>query len=493
MKAEKYYLSIDLGASSGRAMLGIFNGGTLRLQEVHRFENGPTELEDGLHWDADHIFREIRRGIKAGFDRSDGKLESLGVDTWGVDYGLLNTEGKLLHLPYNYRDSRTDGVPEKVYKIVPQERIFDQTGLQFMQINTLYQLMAEAWSEKADLDRADCLLMMADLFNYLLTGQKFSERTLASTSQCFNPRTGEWAFDLLEELHLPRNIFPDIVEAGNCIGTLLPAVAAETGAESTCVVAVGSHDTASAVAATPAKSSNFAYVSLGTWALIGTETISPLIDGKCMQLGFTNEGGVMGTNRLLKNATGLWIIQECQRNWSEKDADLSFAELAELATAAEPFQAFIDTDAKEFSAPCDMPAVIRAYCEAIGQKIPQDKGSIVRVVLESLALKVHSILQDLEYLTGSPIGELHVVGGGTQNKLLCQFIANASGRRVSAGPIEATAIGNIIMQMVALEDLDTVEDGRALVRRSFPLDSYTPLDHDSWRQAAVQMKKRLSD
>lgn len=491
MDAEKYYLAIDLGASSGRAILGIYNGGTLKLQEVHRFENGPTEMQDGLHWDTDHIMSEIKRGIRVAFDRSRGRLQSMGVDTWGVDYGLLDAAGRLVHPPFNYRDSRTDGVPEKVYDILPQDRIFARTGLQFMQINTLYQLMADAWSDDSPLDRADCMLMMADLFNYMLTGRKVSEKTLASTSQCFNPRTGEWAFDILEELGLPKRIFPEIIEAGNRIGPLLPPLVDETGAEGVSVVAVGAHDTASAVAATPAKGSGFAYVSLGTWALIGTETTSPVIDDKCMRLAFTNEGGVMGTNRLLKNATGLWIVQECQRNWSESGADISFAELAELASAAEPFQAFIDTDANDFAAPCDMPAIIRSYCESTGQKIPQDKGSIVRIVLESLALKINSVLKDLEELSGAPIGALHVVGGGTQNTLLCQFIANAIGRVVFSGPVEATAIGNIVMQMVALEDIDTVEDGRALVRRSFPIESYTPENSDVWQSAGARFSDML--
>lgn len=480
--AEKAYLAIDLGASSGRAILGRFNGGNLELEEVHRFGNGPVEENDGLHWDAEYLFSEVKRGIAKASEVAGDALVSLGVDTWGVDYGLLDSEGNLLEKPFNYRDPRTEGIPEKTFEIVPRDEIFRNTGLQFMRINTLFQLMAEIFAQSGKLDNADTLLMTADLFNYWLTGSKLSEHTLASTSQCFNPSTGGWAVEMLERLGIPTDIFPEIIESGRAIGGLKESIAAETGAENVEVIAVGSHDTASAVVATPARGSNFAYLSSGTWSLLGTELTAPILSEECLASNFTNEGGVLGTIRLLKNATGLWIVQECQRVWKESGEDLGFATLAEMARDAEPFAAVIDPDAPEFQLPGDMPGKLSEFCRRTGQNIPKDKASVVRTVLESLALKSRSILENVEYLADTKMGVLHIVGGGSKNKTLNQFIADAIGRKVVAGPAEATAIGNVIMQMIAKDDLQSVEEGRALVRRSFEMEEYSPRTELDWSQ-----------
>ncbi len=489
MLEEKTYIAIDLGASNGRAMLGRFNGTTLVLEEVHRFPNGPVEEEDGLHWDAEGLFNEIKIGIGKAVAVAGDSVSSVGVDSWGVDYGLLGVDGKLIENPFNYRDSRTDGVPEEAFKRVSRDTIFEKTGIQFMQINTLYQLMSDVLAENGKLERADCLLMMADLFNYMLTGKKRNERTLASTSQCFNPKTGTWAVDITDKLGIPSKIFPDIVEAGSILGKLLPEIAVETGAENLSVIAVASHDTASAVVATPAEGEDFAYLSSGTWALLGTELSEPIISTDCLRSNFTNESGAFGTIRLLRNATGLWVLQECRRVWNEAGANLSFDKIDSLIDAAEPFVALIDPDAADFQSPGDMPARIREYCRRTGQNVPDDKGVIARIALESLALKCRFALEQVEELAGIDAGTLHVVGGGTKNKLLNQFVSNAIGRRVVAGPTEATALGNVIVQMVALGDLQSVEEGRALIRRSFDMETYEPVGGDAWDAACERLKK----
>lgn len=491
MSEQKSYIAIDLGASSGRAILGRFNGGVLEIEEVHRFENGPVEKSDGYHWDVERLFSEIKTGIAKAIAAGAGTVSSVGVDSWGVDYGLLDADGSLLREPFSYRDPRTDGMMEKAFSALTREEIFADTGIQFMQINTLYQLLAEIESDDGALDSADSLLLMADLFNYLLTGKLAGEHTLASTSQCFNPSTGTWAVDMAGKLGIPAAIFPEVVEAGSVLADLKPEIAAEVGAEGLPVVAVAAHDTASAVAATPAKSGNFAYMSLGTWSLLGTELSAPVLSDVCLDHNFTNEGGVFGTIRLLKNATGLWIIQECRRVWAEAGEEFSFAELAGMAAEAEPFTAFIDPDADLFQSPGDMPERIRQFCRDTKQSVPDDKAAIVRIALESLALKSRCNIERLEDVCGSHMGVLHVVGGGIQNKLLVQMIADAIGRQVVAGPVEATALGNIMLQMIALEDLQTVEEGRAMIRRSIELETYDPAQGKLWSDAYDRMLRLI--
>jgi rhamnulokinase len=477
------FLALDLGAESGRAMIGRFDGDRLALEEVHRFANGPVRLLDSLHWDALRLFGELKQGLARAVHERGLRLASLGLDTWGVDFALLDRRGELLGNPYHYRDARTQGMLEKAFRRVPREEIFQETGIQFMQINTLYQLLAMALADSPLLAAADTLLMMPDLLNYWLTGQQVSERTIASTSQCLNPETGGWAAALVERLGVPARIFPPIVEPGSVLGSLWPAVAEETGAGALAVVAPGCHDTACAVAAVPAETARYAYLSSGTWSLMGAEVQHPVITAKSREYNFTNEGGVCGTIRLLKNITGLWLIQECRRAWQAEGRDLSYQDITRLAEAAPPFSAFLDTDAGDFLAPGDMPRRIADYCARGGQAAPRDAGAIARVVLESLALKYRWTLEKLEELLGYRADALHIVGGGSQNELLNRFTADAIGRPLVAGPVEATAIGNVMMQMLAVGEIGSLEEGRDVVRRSFEARAYAPRDTGAWDAA----------
>jgi rhamnulokinase len=425
-----------------------------------------------LYWNVLNLFGEIKHGLAKAAGERDGQVASLGLDAWGVDYALLDRAGHLIGNPHHYRDSRTDGILDQAFAIVPREEIFEQTGIQFMQINSLYQLLAMSLSRSPKLEVASTFLMMPDLFNYWLTGHRVCEYTDASTSQCYDPRRGMWAYPLLEKLNLPRHIFPEIVQPGTDLGYLMPAVAEELGiSNSISVIAPGCHDTASAVAAVPmdeGAEANSAYISSGTWSLVGVEMDAPVINAQSLAYNFTNEGGVQNTIRLLKNVTGLWVVPECRRTWAHQGEALSYAELTHLAGQAAPFSAMIDSDDPSYLAPGDMPARIREYCQRTGQTPPDDNGAFVRCALESLALKYRWVIDKAEELIGRPITTLHIVGGGTQNRLLNQFAANATGRPVITGPVEATAIGNILLQMLALGQIGSLAEGRALVRKSFP-------------------------
>ena len=376
------YLALDLGASGGRAIIGRFDGERLALEEVHRFANGPVQLPNAygssLYWDALRLFGEVKEGLTqavacCGGDPAtgSGRLISLGLDTWGVDYGLLDRDGVLLGNPYHYRDSRTDGMLEEAFRRVPREEIFAATGIQFMRLNTLYQLLAMVVRDDPILKAAETLLFTPDLLNYWLTGRVVSERSIASTSQCLDPFSGDWAKALLARLGIPAGIFPPIVPPGTVLGDLLPHVAAETGARGLTVVAPGCHDTASAVAAVPAEGEDYAYLSSGTWSLMGVESAQPVVNARSLALNVTNEGGVCDTIRLLKNITGLWVIQECRRTWMQEGVRLSWDEIVGLAAAAPAFTALIDVDAADFTPPGDMPARIRAYCERTGSPCPR--------------------------------------------------------------------------------------------------------------------------
>ena len=477
------FLAFDLGAASGRAVRGRFDGERLVLEEVHRFPNGPVRVPDGLHWDILRLYSELKHGLAKAAGERGAELVSLGLDTWGVSFALLDKQGALLGNPYHYRDARTDGMLEQAFGRVPKEEIFEQTGIQFLQINTLYQLLSMVIQESPLLSVADTLLMTPDLFNYWFTGQKVSERTIASTSQCFNPNTGYWATALIEAMGIPSQIFPEIVQPGAVLGEITPAVADETGARGVSVVAPGCHDTACAVAAVPTESDRYAYLSSGTWSIVGAEVNNPVITAKSLAFNFTNEGGVCDTIRLLSNMTGLWLIQECRRAWAAEGQVLSYDDITRLAEAAPPFGALIDTDAGEFLSPGDMPARIREYCLSTGQNPPEGKGSIVRTILESLALKYRWTFEKLEELLEQRLEPLHIVGGGSQNELLNQFTADAVGRPVLTGPVEATATGNVLMQMLALGHIASLEEGRDVVRRSFEMRSYMPHKSSVWDDA----------
>lgn len=481
------FLAIDLGAESGRAMLGRLQGGRLALEEVHRFSNGPVRLPDGLHWDALRLFSEIKAGIALGARAAGAEgLHALGIDTWGVDYALLDGQGALLGNPYHYRDARTDGMLERAFRQVGREAIFEATGIQFMQINTLYQLLAER-ERGAILPAARTLLTMPDLFNYWLTGQKVAEFSNATTTQCFDPRQGDWARGLLDELGLPVGIFPRVVPPGTVLGALLPQVAEELNLASTggrpVVIAPACHDTGSAVAAVPACNADFAYISSGTWSLMGAELREPVITPQALAGNFTNEGGVGGTFRFLRNITGLWLVQECRRAWAAQGEAYSYDELTDLAAQAAPLRALIDPDAPEFLKPGDYPRLMQAYCRRTSQPVPETVGQVVRCALESLALKYRQTFEQLEVVLGRRLEPVHIVGGGSRNRLLNQFTADALGRRVTAGPVEATAIGNILAQAVALGQLDSHALARRVVRESFEVAEFAPGDGTAWDEA----------
>jgi len=492
MAKDGKFLAFDLGAESGRALLGIIKSGRLELHEIHRFPNGPVTVLGGMHWDVLKQFQDIKQGLKLALQEADGKLDGIGVDTWGVDYGLLGEDGELLGIPYHYRDSRTDGVPDEVFKIVPWEEIFERTGIQLMQLNTLYQLYAMVKSDSTALKNASTLLMMPDLFNYWLTGEKVSEFTIATTSQCYDPRRGDWAVEMLDRLGIPTHIFPKIVPPGTTVGNLHKSLTAELGGgQGIPVIAPGCHDTASAVASVPAVGTNHAYLSSGTWSLMGVELKEPFINEKSRSKNFTNEGGVAGTFRFLRNIMGLWIVQECRRTWLNAGEDVSYAELTEMARECEGFVSIIDPDASVFLSPGDMPERIKEFCRNTGQKVPETKGEIIRCALDSLALRYRATIENLDEMLGKRHDPIHIVGGGTQNTLLSQLTADVTGRTVIAGPVEATAIGNVLVQAMGSGHVASLDELREIVRNSFELKTYYPQSSSDAENAYTAFRQMI--
>lgn len=480
-----HHLAIDIGASSGRAVLGTFADGRLSLRELHRFPNTPITLESGLHWDADKLFADIKHGLKLC---AQSPLSSLAIDTWGVNYALLDHNNQPLTPPHHYRDPRTRGLIDAATRIVPRDRIYQRTGIQFMELNTLYQLLADQRAPHNPLANTKQLLFTPDLLNFWLTGIARTEVTIASTSQLFDTQSLTWADDLITALGLPRHIFPAVAKPGTILGPLSPEIAAECGVGPVPVISVGSHDTASAVAAVPASSDgDWAYISSGTWSLVGRELRAPIRTPQALAANFTNECGIEGTIRFHKNITGLWLLQECQRVWRERGHDFAAAELIDLATAAAPFQSLIDPDHPTFAEFGDMPQRIGDYCKTTNQPIPTTQGTLTRCILESLALKTRYVIDTLESLT-SPIRTIHIVGGGTQNPLLCQFTADATSRPVLAGPIEATAAGNIMTQALAQRAVTSLSDIRTVIANSFPPTRYEPRDTTSWTLALARFR-----
>ncbi len=490
MSETASYIAVDLGAESGRVMLGTIAGGKLHLEEMHRFGNGPVETDGSLRWDFDRLLSEIKTGIGLAAKKADGTPLGIGVDTWGVDFGLIGADGQLIEAPYHYRDSRTNGMMDKAFELMPKRDVYQNTGIQFMQLNSVYQVLSMRLADSPALAKAKKLIFMADLLSYFLCGKAFGEYTLASTSQMMDMATGQWSRAIFDKLGLPMGIMPEIVMPGTVVGPLTDEVAGEIGCEKIPVIAVGSHDTASAVLGVPGTGSNWAYLSSGTWSLMGVELPKAIIDDKTFEYGFTNEGGVQNTIRLLKNIMGLWLVQECKRQWQRDGQDLSYGELTEMASKAKPFFGHVDCDCSDFLAPGDMPTRINEYLSRTGQQTTDDKGQMVRLILESLALKYRSTLEAIEDVTGERIDVLHIVGGGIQNELLCQFAANATGKRIVTGPIEATASGNILMQAVATGRLRSIEEARDIVRQSFDLKEYQPQDASLWTQKYEQYTKR---
>jgi rhamnulokinase len=475
------YLAFDLGAESGRATLGSIDAQRLTLEELHRFPNTPVRVLSALHWDVLRLWQEIRRGLTIAGRERRIHLDGVGVDTWGVDFALVGQDGNLIENPRHYRDARTSGMLEAVFAVVPRWEVFAHTGIQFMQINTLYQLYAMRLAGSRALACARTLLMTPDLFNYWLTGVAKSEVTIASTSQFYNPRLQRWAFELFDRLLLPKTILADIVQPGTRLGPVLAEVSESCGLGATNVYATGCHDTASAVAAVPATGDSWCYISSGTWSLMGVELNAPVIDERTLALNLTNEVGAGGKARMLKNIAGLWLLQECRRAWAMAGQEYSYEQLASMAGEASPFSAVLDPDA--FLEPGDMPAKIAAYCQSSGQRPPDAVGAIARVILESLALRYRGVLESVEKLLDRKLEVIHIVGGGSRNRVLNQFVADATNRIVVAGPSEATVMGNILIQAIGAGELAGLREAREIVKRSVVLETFTPKRTADWDRA----------
>ncbi len=476
-------LAFDYGASSGRAIAGIYDGHSLRLEEIHRFANEPVMVNRSLNWDILRLYHEMKQGIGKCIKSRYNAIASIGIDTWGVDFGLLDYSGNLLGNPYHYRDTNTEGILGEAFKIVPSEEIYRQTGIQFMEFNTLFQLLSMKLKNVSILEKAETLLFFPDLLRYFLTGEKSTEYTIASTSQMLDAQKGDWAMDLIKRFGIPTGILTEIVDAGTVAGKLSERVAEELGTGHIPVVAAAEHDTASAVVSVPALQGKYAYLSSGTWSLLGVEVPSPVINEASFKLNYTNEGGFGRKTRLLKNIMGLWIYQECKREWDKSGEPVSFDELEAGTANAEPYAALIDADDISFMRPGRMTAKIQDYCVRTGQKPPESKPAVVRCILESLAFKYRMALEGLEGIMGYKLPVLHIVGGGCKNTTLSQFTANAINRPVIAGPVEATTTGNLIMQLIALREIGNLNDGRELVRRSFQVVEYIPVDTSAWDDA----------
>jgi rhamnulokinase len=483
------FLAVDLGAASGRVMLGRWDAGRFELQELHRFANQPVHVLGSMHWDALRLWSEIKIGMARYAANFDAPLAGIGVDTWGVDFALLDRAGRLIGNPITYRDPRTDGMIERVFESVPRRQIFARTGIQVMPINTLYQLASMAGDPW--LHAAGTLLLMPDLFHYWLAGVKAVEYTNATTTQMLGCRERRWATDLLDQLKLPTHFLPPTVAPGTILGDVLPSVLSETGLRGPVrVIAPGSHDTASAVAAIPGLDASSAYISSGTWSLVGVEIDRPILSDAALELNITNEGGVADTIRLLKNVAGLWLVQESQRQWQREGAAYDWEALLALASQATPFQSLVDPDAAEFLHAGDMPARIRGFCARTGQPAPESVGAVVRCCLESLALKYRWVIEAIERVAGLSIATIRVVGGGSQNRLLCQFTADACRRTVVTGPVEATALGNVMIQAIATGYLPDIVAGRRAVGASIEQSVFAPGATESW-QAAFERFERL--
>ncbi len=478
--AQKPFLAIDLGAESGRAVLAHVRSGLLTTEEVHRFPNEPVEYAGSLHWDVPRLWFEVRRALSC---LAEVELSGIGVDAWGVDYALLGERGELLQNPYHYRDRRTDGVMEQVFAEISKEEIYSETGIQFMPINTLFQLVAAKRRTPSLFEAARTLLTIPDLFHYWLTGIAACEFTNATTTQMVNARKRTWAHGLMEKLHLPPDLPAEIIEPGSVIGPLSNGLAPGGPLSRTAVIAPASHDTGSAVAAVVARDGT-AFLSSGTWSLIGAELDAPLVCDESLRLNFTNEGGVCGTTRFLKNVMGLWMLQRCRGSWASRHVAYDYHELMDLAAQEPGFVSLVDPDDASFLHPTDMLAAIDDFCTRTQQPTPVSPGAYVRSILESLAFKYRQVIVDLERLIRQPISQIRVIGGGSKNRLLNQFTADATGRRVLAGPAEATALGNVSMQVLATGAASSLAEVRAMVDRSFPTKIFEPRDTDSWERHA---------
>jgi len=487
MSEIRQILAFDFGASSGRAMLGRFDGRTIELEEIHRFSNDPVQVGPTLYWDVLRLFFEIKQGLVKA--KAKGTIDSLGIDTWGVDFGLIDSSGRLLENPVHYRDARTVGMQEAAFATVPRREVYDRTGIQFMNFNTIFQLLALKTQRPDLLERAEAMLLMPDLFVYLLTGVRQSEYTIASTGALINPCTGGWDDELIARLGLPRQILQPLVLPGTRVGQISDDICQELGIQPIPVMAVGEHDTASAVVAVPATQPDFVYISSGTWSLMGIESQTPVINEQAYDFQFTNEGGFGRTTRFLKNIMGLWLIQESRRQWIREGAEVTFADMEREALACQPFQSLVNPDDARLGVPGDMPSRIREICRETNQHVPESRGEVVRCIYESLALKYRVTKDSIEAMTGRTYPDLHVVGGGTKDGLLSQFTANATGSRVIAGPIEATALGNIAAQLIGQGAIKDLHEARQVIAASTTLKYYEPVDTEDWNLALIRYRQ----
>ena len=489
MTSEKVFIAIDLGAGSGRVIAGRSDLSKLVLEEIHRFDNPGTDLPGGSFWNIIGLYREILEGLRRAVERHGGNIVSIGIDTWGCDFGLIDAGGELLGKPHQYRDSRCEGMAELMHAMIPEADVYTRTGIKTNFYNSSLHLLAEARKKSPALLNASRLLFVPDLLAYWLTGRQAVERTVASTSQLMDPATGEWAWDVIDALGLPRVIFGELVAPGTVLGPIRPEVAEIIGRAGIPVVASASHDTASAVAGIPLPGPGSLWLSSGTWSIMGVETQNAITSPEALAFGFSNELGVNDSIRFLKNIAGLWLIQECKRQWALEGEDLSYHEVAALAGSAEPFTAFIDPDDASFASPGGMPEKIRCFCEKSGQHIPNSKSKILRVAFDSLALRYRIVFDRIRSLTGRDYARLHAGGGGIQNELLCQATANALGIEVIAGPVEATSCGNVITQMIGTGHLPDLSAGRDLIRRSFEFRTFAPGNSNEWAEALESFKK----
>lgn len=478
MAGEKRVLAFDFGASGGRAVIGSFDGRAIRMEEVHRFANEPVTVHGTMYWDILRLFHEVKRGLNKA--HLSGRIDSIGVDTWGVDFGLLDKDGRLLENPVCYRDKRTAGMLEEAFQHIGRDELYKITGSQLMELNTVFQLLSLARKRPHVLRQAETMLLLPDLFNYMLSGEKKTEYSIASTTQLMDAAAGDWSQEVLRRLGLPREILTEIVPTATRIGCLSEEIAEELGMERPDVIAVAGHDTQSAMAAVPTDKEDFLFLSCGTWSLLGTELAEPLINERSARANLTNEGGYGYKTFFLKNIIGLWLIQESRRQWIREGREFSFGELERLADAAEPFRCFINPDASEFIPGGNMPERIRAYCRRTGQPAPETEGGIVRCINESLAMRYRQAADEVEGCTGRRYPVLHMIGGGVQSRLLCRLTADACGRKVMAGPVEATVMGNIVLQLLAGGHIQDIGEARRIIMASEQIACYEPQDREMW-------------
>ena len=483
MEKERKFIGFDLGAESGRCVVGVFKDQNLELHEVYRFTTHNIQYQNGFYWDILAIFQELVEGLRRAKKKFSSQFDGIGIDTWGVDYVLIDSDERILGYPYHYRDSRTDTIMEEAFKIVSKENIYSNTGIQFAQFNTLFQLLAEKKNRLNLLNCSDRMLLMPDFLNFLLTGEKKAEYTIASTSNLLDPHTKNWQWNLIDALNLPRNIFPEIVQPGTFLAPLLDSISDKVGLDKNIpVYASAGHDTASAVVSIPSKGSDWAFLSSGTWSLMGVELEKPILTSEAMNYNFTNEGGVGNTIRFLKNIIGLWPIQECKRFWAEEGTEFTYQQLSDLAQLTENTNAWIDLDDPRFLKTGNMPNKVVNYLKETNQTVKNEIGFIIRVILESLAYSYKSTIDQIEKVTGKKIVVLNAVGGGIQNELLMQLTADAIGRPIIAGPIEGAIIGNIGTIAIASGTVSNLSEWRSIVENSFDVKKYYPTNTNYFKQ-----------